>query len=135
MPTPAHIATALKRLRARYPSSGALEIGTPYHMASLVIMSARTRDDQVLKLAPRFFRAFPTVHDLARADVATVAATINTIGMYKQKAKNLCAMAQRLVNDFGGKVPSTMDELLPRSTSPRSPSTRMCTALRTVSAG
>lgn len=91
---------------------GSLEVGTPYHVLVLVILSARTRDEQVLKLAPGFFKAFPTVERLAKADVAAVTAKVNTVGMYKQKAKNLSAMAKRVVEAFGGEIPRTLDELV-----------------------
>lgn len=105
------IRTAITSLRSRYPTSGALEIGTPYHLLTLVAISARTRDEQVLKLAPAFFRAFPSVRHLAMADVAAIARRLGTIGLYQQKAKNLKAMAQRLVAEFNGEVPRTMAEL------------------------
>lgn len=101
----------LDRLAPWQRLGGALEVGEPYHLLTLVVMSARTRDDQVLKLAPRFFTAFPTVQQLAHADVAAIAATIDTIGMYKQKAKHLSAMARKLVTDFDGVVPCTMEAL------------------------
>lgn len=80
-------------------------------MLVLVVLSARTRDEQVLKLAPGFFKTFPTVERLAKADVAAITAKVNTVGMYKQKAKNLSAMAKRVVTEFHGNVPRTIDEL------------------------
>lgn len=106
------IVATLKKLRPLFAQhGGSLEIGTPYHMLVLVILSARTRDEQVLKLAPCFFKAFPTVERLARADLAAITAKVNTVGMYKQKAKNLQAMARKVVTDFAGEIPSTIDEL------------------------
>ncbi len=106
------IVATIKKLRPLFAHhGGSLEIGSPYHMLVLVILSARTRDEQVLKLAPAFFKAFPTVERLAKADLAAIMAKVNTVGMYKQKAKNLSAMAGRVVANFGGKIPSTIDEL------------------------
>lgn len=106
------IVATIKKLRPLFAHhGGSLEIGTPYHMLVLVILSARTRDEQVLKLAPGFFKAFPTVERLAKADLAAITAKVNTVGMYKQKAKNLQAMAKSVVADFGGEIPSTIDEL------------------------
>ncbi len=106
------IIATLDTLRPLFaPHGGSLEIGTPYHVLVLVILSARTRDEQVLKLAPGFFKAFPTVERLAKADVAAVTAKVNTVGMYKQKAKNLSAMARRVVETFDGVIPRTLDEL------------------------
>lgn len=102
----------LQRLSLLYPDSGALYVGTPYHMIVMVALSARTRDEQILKLAPGFFEVFPTVGDLAVADVGSIMKAINTIGLYRQKAKNLKMMAQRIVEEFGGEVPKTMEELV-----------------------
>jgi len=104
--------STLEKLSLIYPDLGALHVGTPYHMLVMVALSARTRDEQILKLAPGFFRSFPSVHSLAVADLALITKAINTIGMYRQKAKNLKAMAQMIVKDFGGEVPSTMEELV-----------------------
>lgn len=101
--------SALDRL---YPETGALQIGTPYHMLVMVALSARTRDEQILKLAPGFFQAFPTVTDLATADLKSITNAVNTIGLYKQKARNLKLMAAMIVNEFDGVVPRTMDELV-----------------------
>ncbi len=78
----------------------------------MVALSARTRDEQILKLAPKFFETFPTVHVLAAASIAEITDRINTIGMYKQKAKHLSAMAQMIVKDFDGEVPRSMNDLV-----------------------
>lgn len=89
-----------------------MEIGNPYQNLVGVLLSARTRDEQVLKLMPGFFKAFPTPDKLARASVKQIESKINTIGMFRQKAKNLKSMAMRVVETFGGRVPSTMEELV-----------------------
>lgn len=104
-----HVLTLLK---ARWPNPGAMELGTPYRTIVGVVLSARTRDEQVLKLLPGFFQAFPTVERLAQAPVSEIESTINTIGMYRQKAKNLKKMATDLVEKFHGTIPSTMEELI-----------------------
>ncbi len=102
----------LTKLSALYPDSGALHVGTPYHMVVMVALSARTRDEQILKLAPTFFAAFPTVQALAAASIPQSTAKINTIGMYKHKARNLSRMARMIVGEFGGEVPTTMEHLV-----------------------
>lgn len=106
------IQAVLKILKRRFPNPGAMELGDPYRTLTAVMLSARTRDEQVLKLLPGFYKAFPTAKKLAAADVPAIEARINTIGMYRQKARNLRAMAQSLVADFGGRVPETMEELV-----------------------
>lgn len=104
--------STLEKLSRLYPDLGALHVGTPYHMVVMVALSARTRDEQILKLAPEFFQSFPSVHHLADADLESITTAINTIGMFRQKAKNLKAMARMIVDDFNGEVPSTMEELV-----------------------
>ncbi len=106
------IGSILHALKRVYPNPGAMELGSPYHTLVGVILSARTRDEQVLKLIPEFWQAFPTVNMLARATPKQIEQKINTIGMYKQKAKNLQKMAESVVKNFGGEIPSTMDELV-----------------------
>ncbi len=106
------ITKTLAHLAKLYPHNGALHVGTPYHMVVMVALSARTRDEQILKLAPKFFEAFPTVQALAGASILEIVARINTIGMYKQKAKNLSRMAHVVIDEFGGEVPSTMESLV-----------------------
>lgn len=106
------ILNTLRRLSDLYPDLGALHVGTPYHMVVMVALSARTRDEQILKLAPGFFQKFPTVRDLANADLESITNAINTIGMFRQKARNLSSMAKLVVEEFGGEVPGTMDDLV-----------------------
>jgi len=102
----------LKKLSALYPETGALHAGTPYQMLVMVALSARTRDEQILKLAPGFFALFPTVNDLAIADIGSITKAINTIGMFRQKARHLQGMARMIVDTFHGVVPQTLDELV-----------------------
>lgn len=89
-----------------------MEIGNPYQNLVGVLLSARTRDEQVLKLMPGFFEAFPTVYVLAQASEKQIESHINTIGMFHQKAKNLKKMATDVVNTYDGSIPSTMEDLV-----------------------
>lgn len=106
------IGTVLHTLAKMFNNPGGMEIGNPYQTLVGVMLSARTRDEQVLKLLPGFFRAFPTAKMLARASTKEIEARINTIGMYRQKAKHLKGMAERLVGEHKGQVPKTMDALV-----------------------
>lgn len=106
------ITLALKTLRRQYPGGGALEIGDSFQMLVAVILSARTKDEQVLKLLPGLFSKYSTAQKMAKGDLADITKRVSTIGMYKQKARNLKAMAEKLVSEFDGKVPQTLDELI-----------------------
>lgn len=102
----------LKTLKKRWPNPGAMEIGNPYQNLVGVVLSARTRDEQVLKLMPGFFKAFPTPQVLANATTGQIEKKINTIGMFRQKAKNLKSMAIDVVEKFDGTIPDTMNALV-----------------------
>ena len=105
------IETILKRLRQLFPNPGAMHLVDPYRTLVGVILSARTRDEQVLKLLPDFFGAFPSPLALAHASETDIRSTIPSIGMFRQKAKNLKKMAGDLVEQFRGEVPKTMEDL------------------------
>ncbi len=113
------IEKTLKTLKKRWPHPGAMDLcgGTlpaetqAFRTIVGVVLSARTRDEQVLALLPAFFERFPDAASLARATEADIRARIDTIGMYKQKAKNLKRLGAALEEQFGGRVPRTMDEL------------------------
>ncbi len=89
-----------------------MELGNAYQALVGVLLSARTRDEQVIKLLPRFFQRFSGVHELAKATVDEIASYINTIGMYRQKAKHLKGMAERVLTIYGGEIPSSMEDLV-----------------------
>lgn len=113
MPKPSskQLEDALRKLKKRFPEPGAMEIGNAYQSLVAVALSARTRDEQVLKLLPGFFKAFPNTKKLSKATEAQIRSKINTIGMYKQKAKNLKAMAIRVEEVYDGMIPDTMEDL------------------------
>jgi endonuclease III len=106
------IVDTLARLKKRFPTPGAMEFGDAYQSLVAVMLTARTRDEQVLKLLPGFFKAYPTVEKLAGATPEQIQKKINTIGMFRQKAKNLSALAKRVVGEYGGEIPGTLDELI-----------------------
>ncbi len=111
-PSAAEIERVLKTLKTRWKNPGAMHLEDPYRTVVGVALSARTRDEQVLKLLPAFFDRFPSPKELAETSEAEIRQYIDTIGMYKQKARNLKKLGTQLVRDFGGKVPCTMEELV-----------------------
>lgn len=86
--------------------------GSPFEVLILTILSAQTTDKAVLKVKPALFSKYPTPAKLAKADVADVETIIHSLGYYHAKAKNIIAASQTLIDEFDGKVPETMDELL-----------------------
>lgn len=110
-PNKKEIETTLAKLKKRFPTPGAMEVGSAYQSLVAIALSARTRDEQVLKLLPGFFKAFPNTKKLAAATEVQIQRKINTIGMYKQKAKNLKKLGQRVEEVYGGEIPDNMEDL------------------------
>lgn len=77
-----------------------------------VILSAQTTDVAVNKVTPALFEAYPTVFDLAQAPLEDIISKIRTIGLYKNKAKNIKCCAEQLITNFHAQVPSSREELM-----------------------
>lgn len=82
-----------------------------YEMAVAVVLSAQTTDASVNKVTPGLFAKYPDVYALAEGDVDEIAECIRSLGLYRNKARSIHAMAQAVVERFDGEIPSTMKEL------------------------
>lgn len=76
-----------------------------YQLLVCVMLSAQCTDKRVNLITPRFFAEFPSVAELAKANLASVKLLISSCNFYNNKAVNLIKMAQAVVGDFGGVVP------------------------------
>lgn len=76
-----------------------------YQLLVCVMLSAQCTDKRVNLITPRFFAEFPSVAELAKANLASVKLLISSCNFYNNKAVNLIKMAQAVVRDFGGVVP------------------------------
>jgi endonuclease-3 len=101
----------LRVLDKRYPQKGDMDLGNPKDTLLGVLLSARTKDAQVLKLFPAFRKRFPTFASLATSSPQEIEKSISTIGLYRSKAKAIHGLANIIINKYHGKVPSTMVEL------------------------
>lgn len=106
------IRKTLAILRERFSELGALDMGSDFQMLVAVVLSARTKDEQVLKALPGLFGAYPDGDACAKATPEEIGVHISRIGLYKSKAKYIVALAKRLRDDYGSKVPGTMGELV-----------------------
>lgn len=75
------------------------------------ILSAQSTDELVNKVTPVLFASYPDARALAGADQSDVERLVHSTGFFRQKSKNLIAMARTVVADFGGDIPRTMDEM------------------------
>jgi endonuclease III len=76
------------------------------------ILSAQCTDKRVNEVTPELFRIYPTMTDFANANQAELAQNIRSTGFFNNKAKSLIGAAKKILADFGGHVPRTMQELL-----------------------
>lgn len=103
----------LNRLVRRYPViSTALEYESAYHLLVVTVLSAQTTDDNVNKVAPALFEAYPTSADLAEADPEEVEKIVYSTGFYRQKTKSIIRLAQAIEELFEGEVPRDIDSLV-----------------------
>ena len=104
---------AFEKMYEMFPEAhGELQHKNPYELLIAVILSAQATDVSVNKATPALFEAFPTPEDLAQAPLEEIIPKIKTIGLYRNKAKNIKACAQQLIDQFGGQVPQTREELV-----------------------
>jgi endonuclease-3 len=88
-----------------------LQYTSPYELVVAVILSAQCTDKRVNMVTPALFRRFPTAEALAEGSVEEIFDLIKSISYPNNKAKHLLGMAQLLVNEFAGELPSDVDEL------------------------
>ena len=104
------IVEALKEL---YPDAlCSLQYDKDYELLFAVRLSAQCTDERVNKVTPALFQRFPTLESFAEADPAEVAQYIHSCGFFNGKSKDLVNCARMLLSDYGGKVPSKMEDLL-----------------------
>ena len=84
----------------------------PFQLLVAVILSAQCTDKRVNMTTPALFRQFPNPGKLAEAEIPEVFEYIKSISYPNNKAKHLVGMAQKIVNDFNGIIPGTMEELI-----------------------
>ncbi|MGB9147799.1 MAG: endonuclease III [Acidobacteriaceae bacterium] len=110
---PERIAELLRRLRAAYPRAEcALLHRNAWELLVATILSAQCTDARVNMVTPSLFKKFPSPAAFAEASLPAIEEEIRSTGFYHNKAKSISGAAKRLMSEFGGKVPQTMEELL-----------------------
>ena len=100
-------------LKKTYPEAKcSLDFNKPFDLVVAVMLSAQCTDERVNKTTPELFSKYPTIESFANADITDLEKMIHPCGFYKNKAKNIIETAKKVLNDFGGIVPSNMEDLL-----------------------
>ena len=90
----------------------ALSYDSPFQLLVAVILSAQTTDVGVNKVTPILFAKYPDAESLAAADPADVEEIVHPTGFFRNKTKNIMGAAQRIIAEYDGRVPDTMEEML-----------------------
>lgn len=107
-------AEVLSRLKARYRDSmkSSLEYSNPWEMLVATMLSAQSTDRQVNKVTKELFRRYSKPNQFARLSPQALQRHINSLGLYRNKSKNIIASAKMVMRLHGGKVPNKMNELV-----------------------
>lgn len=102
----------IEKLKEYYPDcTCSLDFSSPFEMMIAVMLSAQCTDERVNKTTPALFAKYNTPETMAEADLKEIEAIIHPCGFYKNKAKNIKACSQKLLDEFDGIVPNDMELL------------------------
>jgi endonuclease-3 len=109
----ARMSEILRRLEKMYPGATcALRHENPWQLLVATILSAQCTDKLVNQVTPGLFAKYPTPMDFASVRQEVLANDIHRTGFFNNKAKSIIGAAKRVVAEFGGEVPRTMEEML-----------------------
>ena len=103
----------VRRLEEEYPlAECTLDYKKDYELLFSVRLAAQCTDARVNMITPALFERFPTLQSFAEAEPEDVEPYVRSCGFYRAKARDIVASARMLVDNYGGRVPDTMEELL-----------------------
>lgn len=109
----ARVDRILRGLDRMYPNATcALDHSSPWELLVATILSAQCTDKRVNEVTPGLFAKYPTPRDFAAVRPEVLAQDIRSTGFFNNKAKSIVGAARKILGDFGGQVPKTMDEML-----------------------
>ncbi|MGC2063058.1 MAG: endonuclease III [Thermodesulfovibrionales bacterium] len=102
----------IKKLKKEYPHpQTALNFRSPFELLAATIMSAQTTDTQVNKVSATLFRKYTTIRDFATVPLKTLQKDLSSINFFNNKAKNIQASANMVLQVYAGMIPKTMEEI------------------------
>ena len=103
---------AVDALKKSYPDAiCSLNAGNPLELLIATRLSAQCTDARVNLVTPALFEKYKTTEDYAAADADDIAEIIHSCGFFRQKSKDIVGIAQKIISDFGGKVPDNIEDL------------------------
>ena len=113
MKTKADVFSIIAELKKLYPDGiCSLDYPKPYELLFSVRLAAQCTDERVNMVTPALFARFPTLESLAEADISEVETYIHSTGFFRAKARVIVGAARMMLDEYGGKVPDNMDDLL-----------------------
>jgi endonuclease-3 len=110
---PGRVHEILRRLDQRYPAATcALHHNSAWELLVATILSAQCTDVRVNMVTPVIFEKYPTPEAFAALEPEELEDDIRSTGFFRNKSKSVVGAARKLISEFGGQVPRTMDELL-----------------------
>jgi endonuclease-3 len=111
--SPGQAKKLLSILEATYPDARVtLDFKNPFQLLIATILAAQCTDERVNRVTKGLFKRYPTPKAFAEADPAELEEAIRSTGFYRNKARSVIGCCQRLVEQYGGQVPRTMDDLI-----------------------
>ena len=100
-------------LKITYPEATcSLDFKTPFELGIAVMLSAQCTDERVNKITPLLFEKYRKPEDYINSTLEEIEEVIKPCGFYKNKAKNVLGYVKKIVNEYKGKLPETMEELV-----------------------
>ena len=100
-------------LKEAYPDATcSLDFKNPFELVVAVMLSAQCTDERVNKTTPSIFSKYNTPQDFTYIDIKELENLIHPCGFYKTKAKNIKAYAQKVLDEYNGKLPEDIEELM-----------------------
>lgn len=113
MRTPEQVNEIVRLLEKEYPlAECSLCYEKDYELLFAVRLAAQCTDARVNMITPALFERFPTLESFAEAEVSEVEEYIHSCGFFRAKARDIVGSAKMLIENYGGRVPDTMEELL-----------------------
>ena len=102
----------VEALKKDYPDAiCSLVYDDPDQLIIAVRLSAQCTDERVNKVTPALFKKFPDIEAFCNAEIEEIEELVHSCGFFRAKAKDIVGMCQKMIDDFGGEVPSTIEEL------------------------
>ena len=103
---------AVDALKKKYPDSlCSLNAENPLQLIIATRLSAQCTDARVNLVTPELFEKYKTVEDFACAEVEDIEKIVHSCGFFRAKARDIIGMCQKMLSDFGGKVPDNIEDL------------------------